>query len=106
LSALNFAMFWSTAVFMNTAVDQNIAKFKADNGREPTPTEAAKIKDEVAHYANVRDEVKLGAGPRHVDDGAGDLPATVQRHHTHGIALTEAVPIETSPFTHGRGSGI
>ena len=27
-----------------------------------TDTEAAAIKDEVAHYANVRDEVKLGAG--------------------------------------------
>ena len=25
-------------------------------------TEAAAIKDEIAHYANVRDEVKLGAG--------------------------------------------
>jgi isobutyryl-CoA mutase len=32
------------AMFMNTAIDQNIAKFKTDNGREPTETETAKIK--------------------------------------------------------------
>ena len=31
------------AMFMNTAIDQNLDKFKTDNGREPTDTEAAKI---------------------------------------------------------------
>jgi methylmalonyl-CoA mutase len=31
------------AMFMNTAIDQNIDKFKADNGREPTADEAQKI---------------------------------------------------------------
>jgi methylmalonyl-CoA mutase len=32
------------AFFMNTAIDQNLDKFKADNGREPTMDEAAKIR--------------------------------------------------------------
>ncbi len=31
------------AMFMNTAIDQNIDKFKADNGRQPTADEAQKI---------------------------------------------------------------
>jgi isobutyryl-CoA mutase len=31
------------AMFMNTAIDQNLDKFKADNGREPTADEAQKI---------------------------------------------------------------
>ena len=31
------------AMFMNTAIDQNIDKFKVDNGREPTDDEAQKI---------------------------------------------------------------
>ncbi|KNZ33964.1 MAG: methylmalonyl-CoA mutase [Methylibium sp. NZG] len=31
------------AMFMNTAIDQNLDKFKADNGREPTDDEAQKI---------------------------------------------------------------
>jgi methylmalonyl-CoA mutase len=31
------------AMFMNTAIDQNLDKFKTDNGREPTADEAAKI---------------------------------------------------------------
>jgi methylmalonyl-CoA mutase len=44
------------AMFMNTAIDQNIDKFKADNGREPTDTETAKIKDWV--LANVRGTVQ------------------------------------------------
>ncbi len=44
------------AMFMNTAVDQNLAKFRADNGREPTSDEAAKIKDWV--LANVRGTVQ------------------------------------------------
>ncbi|MBC5765539.1 fused isobutyryl-CoA mutase/GTPase IcmF [Ramlibacter albus] len=44
------------AMFMNTAIDQNIEKFKTDNGREPTPTEAAKIKEWV--LANVRGTVQ------------------------------------------------
>ncbi|MBL8385342.1 MAG: methylmalonyl-CoA mutase family protein, partial [Burkholderiales bacterium] len=32
------------AFFMNTAIDQNLDKFRADNGREPTDDEAAKIR--------------------------------------------------------------
>src|SRR5436309_11088349 len=32
------------AMFMNTAIDQQIDKFRADNGREPTDDEAAKIR--------------------------------------------------------------
>ena len=44
------------AMFMNTAVDQNLEKFRADNGREPTADEAAKIKDWV--LANVRGTVQ------------------------------------------------
>jgi methylmalonyl-CoA mutase len=44
------------AMFMNTAIDQNVEKFKADNGREPTDTEAAKIKEWV--LANVRGTVQ------------------------------------------------
>jgi isobutyryl-CoA mutase len=44
------------AMFMNTAVDQNIEKFKADNGRDPTDTEAAKIREWV--LANVRGTVQ------------------------------------------------
>ncbi|MGQ0710224.1 MAG: fused isobutyryl-CoA mutase/GTPase IcmF [Rhodoferax sp.] len=44
------------AMFMNTAIDQNVDKFKADNGREPTDTEAAKIKEWV--LANVRGTVQ------------------------------------------------
>jgi isobutyryl-CoA mutase len=31
------------AMFMNTAIDQQVAKFKADNGREPSNDEAQKI---------------------------------------------------------------
>ncbi len=44
------------AMFMNTAIDQNIAKFRAENGREPTDTEAAKIREWV--LANVRGTVQ------------------------------------------------
>ncbi len=44
------------AMFMNTATDQNIDKFKADNGREPTATETAKIKEWVLE--NVRGTVQ------------------------------------------------
>jgi isobutyryl-CoA mutase len=44
------------AMFMNTAIDQKIEKFKADNGREPTGTEAAKIREWV--LANVRGTVQ------------------------------------------------
>jgi methylmalonyl-CoA mutase len=44
------------AMFMNTAIDQNLDKFKADNGRDPTDTEAAKIKEWV--LANVRGTVQ------------------------------------------------
>ena len=44
------------AMFMNTAIDQNIDKFKADNGREPTETETAKIKEWVLQ--NVRGTVQ------------------------------------------------
>jgi isobutyryl-CoA mutase len=44
------------AMFMNTAIDQNLEKFKADNGREPTDTEAEKIREWV--LANVRGTVQ------------------------------------------------
>ncbi|MDP3628660.1 MAG: methylmalonyl-CoA mutase family protein, partial [Hydrogenophaga sp.] len=44
------------AMFMNTAIDQNIAKFKADNGRDPTDTEIAKIREWA--QANVRGTVQ------------------------------------------------
>ncbi|MGM9514888.1 fused isobutyryl-CoA mutase/GTPase IcmF [Roseateles sp. DB2] len=44
------------AMFMNTAVDQQIAKFKADNSRDPTADETAKIKAWV--LANVRGTVQ------------------------------------------------
>jgi isobutyryl-CoA mutase len=44
------------AMFMNTAIDQNLDKFKADNGREPTDDEAAKIRAWV--LANVRGTVQ------------------------------------------------
>ncbi len=32
------------AMFMNTAIDQNLDKFRVDNGRDPTDDEAAKIR--------------------------------------------------------------
>ena len=44
------------AMFMNTAIDQNLEKFKTDNGREPTDTEAAQIREWV--MANVRGTVQ------------------------------------------------
>jgi len=44
------------AMFMNTAIDQQLEKFQADNGRAPTPTEAAKIREWV--LANVRGTVQ------------------------------------------------
>jgi isobutyryl-CoA mutase len=44
------------AMFMNTAIEQNLDKFRADNGREPTDTEAAKIRAWV--LANVRGTVQ------------------------------------------------
>ncbi|GAB3184557.1 fused isobutyryl-CoA mutase/GTPase IcmF [Hydrogenophaga aquatica] len=44
------------AMFMNTAIDQQMEKFKADNGREPTDTEAEKIREWV--LANVRGTVQ------------------------------------------------
>ncbi len=44
------------AMFMATAIDQNLDKFKADNGREPTDTEAAKIREWT--LANVRGTVQ------------------------------------------------
>lgn len=44
------------AMFMNTAIDQNIEKFQADNGRQPTDTEVAKIREWV--LANVRGTVQ------------------------------------------------
>jgi len=33
------------AMFMNTAIDQQVDKFRADNGREPTDDETAKIRE-------------------------------------------------------------
>ena len=44
------------AMFMNTAIDQNLDKFKADNSRDPTDTEAAKIREWVLE--NVRGTVQ------------------------------------------------
>ncbi|OSZ73055.1 fused isobutyryl-CoA mutase/GTPase IcmF [Hydrogenophaga sp. IBVHS1] len=44
------------AMFMNTAIDQNLEKFEAENGRQPTATEAAKIREWV--LANVRGTVQ------------------------------------------------
>jgi methylmalonyl-CoA mutase len=44
------------AMFMNTAIDQNLDKFKLDNGREPTDTEALKIREWVQE--NVRGTVQ------------------------------------------------
>ncbi|MCE2857186.1 MAG: methylmalonyl-CoA mutase family protein [Comamonadaceae bacterium] len=44
------------AMFMNTAIDQNLEKFKTDNGRDPTAAEAAKIREWV--LANVRGTVQ------------------------------------------------
>jgi len=44
------------AMFMNTAIDQQLEKFRADNGREPTDTEAAKIRSWA--QANVRGTVQ------------------------------------------------
>ncbi|CAJ0881611.1 Fused isobutyryl-CoA mutase [Ralstonia mannitolilytica] len=44
------------AMFMNTAIDQNLDKFRADNGREPTQDEEAKIRAWVLQ--NVRGTVQ------------------------------------------------
>ncbi len=44
------------AMFMNTAIDQNLDKFKADNGRDPTATETEKIREWVLE--NVRGTVQ------------------------------------------------
>ncbi|MEY2621904.1 MAG: hypothetical protein RIT26_1724 [Pseudomonadota bacterium] len=44
------------AMFMNAALDQQLDKFRADNGREPTDTETAKIKAWVLQ--NVRGTVQ------------------------------------------------
>ena len=44
------------AMFMNTAIDQQLEKFKTDNGREPTDTEAAKVRAWV--LAHVRGTVQ------------------------------------------------
>jgi methylmalonyl-CoA mutase len=44
------------AMFMNAAIDQNLEKFQADNGREPTDTETEKIREWV--LANVRGTVQ------------------------------------------------
>ncbi|MBU6258774.1 MAG: methylmalonyl-CoA mutase family protein [Burkholderiales bacterium] len=44
------------AMFMNAAIDQNLDKFRSDNGREPTADEAAKIR--AWTLANVRGTVQ------------------------------------------------
>ncbi len=44
------------AMFMNTAIDQQLEKFRCDNGREPTADEAAKIRAWV--LGNVRGTVQ------------------------------------------------
>ena len=44
------------AMFLNTAIDQQIDKFQAENGREPTPEQTAQIRAEV--LSNVRGTVQ------------------------------------------------
>jgi isobutyryl-CoA mutase len=44
------------AMFMNTAIDQNLEKFKLENNREPTDTETLKIREWV--LSNVRGTVQ------------------------------------------------
>ncbi|NRF70169.1 cobalamin B12-binding domain-containing protein [Aquincola sp. S2] len=44
------------AMFMNSAVDQQLAKFRTDNGRDPTDTESQKIREWA--LANVRGTVQ------------------------------------------------
>jgi methylmalonyl-CoA mutase len=44
------------AMFMNTAIDQQLEKFQSENGRAPSDTEAAKIREWV--LANVRGTVQ------------------------------------------------
>jgi methylmalonyl-CoA mutase len=44
------------AMFMNTAIDQQLARFKTDNGRHPTDTEAQKIREWA--QSNVRGTVQ------------------------------------------------
>jgi len=44
------------AMFMNTAIDQNLDKFRVDNGREPTANETEKIREWVQE--NVRGTVQ------------------------------------------------
>jgi methylmalonyl-CoA mutase len=44
------------AMFLNTAIDQQLDKFRADNGRQPTEDEAEKIRDWV--HTNVRGTVQ------------------------------------------------
>ena len=44
------------AMFMNTAIDQNLEKFKVDNARDPTATETEKIREWVQE--NVRGTVQ------------------------------------------------
>ena len=44
------------AMFMNTAIDQNLEKFKTDNARDPTATETEKIREWVLE--NVRGTVQ------------------------------------------------
>ena len=53
------------AMFMNTAIDQQIDKFRADNGREPTDDEAEKIR-----AWTLVDRARHGAG-RHPEGGPG-----------------------------------
>jgi methylmalonyl-CoA mutase len=44
------------AMFMNTAIDQQLVRFKTDNGRDPTDTETSKIREWT--LANVRGTVQ------------------------------------------------
>ena len=65
------------AMFMNTAIDQKLDKFRADNGREPTDDEAAKI-------------ARLGAGER-ARHGAGRHPeGRPGPEHLHLLAPSSA----------------
>ena len=63
------------AMFMNTAIDQNLDKFRADNGREPTDDEAA-------------EDPRVGAGER-ARHGAGRHPqggpGPEHLHLLHGV---------------------
>ena len=53
------------AMFFNTAIDQQIDRFRKDNGREPNDEEARTLRDEGARH-----RPRHGAG-RHIEGGSG-----------------------------------